>query len=141
MIAIILTINQLSTNIDNVVNSQNKLSQYMNKDNRVNYNDILMQQSFVNERSYDNQMKMMNQIYQQEQNIFNKDNVKINDLKENDAMDIYGGNNYVNVGIHPVLEQFNEQLKIEEENKQTIVVIIIRMLKKMLTMYLKMIWK
>ena len=27
-------------------------------------------------------MKMMNQIYQQEQNIFNKDNVKINDLKD-----------------------------------------------------------
>ena len=115
---VVSTINQLSMNIDNVVNSQNKLSQYMNKDNRVNYNDILMQKSFVNECNYDNQMKMINQIYQQEQNIFNKDNVKINYLKENNGMNIYGGNNYVNVGIHPVLEQFNEQLKIEEENKQ-----------------------
>ena len=35
---------------------------------------------------------------------FNKDNVKVNELKENNGTNIYGGNNYVSVGIHPVLE-------------------------------------
>ena len=35
------------------------------------------------------------------------------------TINIYGGNNYLNVGMHLVLEQFNEQLKIKEENKLT----------------------